>query len=148
MRVTIQTVAQPAQEQVVLQCMALSPDWQDIQAYCMAKGSTLAGYTADGGLRQIPYHEILYVEAVGERVFAYTAGSEYQLKRRLYELEELLAPHGFARCSKAFVINLLKVDSIRPALSGRYCARMQNGEDVIISRKYAGQVRQAIMEAL
>ncbi|MCI8449445.1 MAG: LytTR family transcriptional regulator [Eubacterium sp.] len=43
---------------------------------------------------------------------------------------------------------MLKVESIRPALNGRYLARMENGEEVIISRKYAKQVKKIIMEDL
>lgn len=41
-----------------------------------------------------------------------------------------------------------KVESIRPALNGRYIACMENEEEVIISRKYAKHVKKTIMEEL
>ena len=34
------------------------------------------------------------------------------------------------------LLNLLKVKSIKPALSGRYTALLKNGEEIVISRKY------------
>lgn len=62
------------------------------------------------------------MEAVGENVFAYTHTCVLKIKKRLYELEQELAPCHFIRCSKSFLICLLKVNSIRPALNGRYLA--------------------------
>lgn len=62
------------------------------------------------------------MEAVGENVFAYTHTSVLKIKKRLYELEQELAPCHFIRCSKSFLICLLKVNSIHPALNGRYLA--------------------------
>ncbi len=79
-------------------------------------------------------------------MYAYTQDGVYEVKKRLYELSEEYGSYHFVRCSKAFVIQLLKVESIRPAFNGRYCARMCNGEDVIISRKYARIVKSKIME--
>ena len=147
MRVSIRKVAVPQEEQVVLECMALTPDFADIQNYCLARGRSLSG-ESEGRQRPVYYDEIYYIEAVGEKVFACTANEEVEVKTRLYKLEEQLADFKFVRCSKAFLISLLKIESIRPALNGRYCARMKNGEDVIISRKYARAVRRSIKEAL
>lgn len=145
MRVTIRKVDSEAKEQVVLECVTLSEQFADIQNYCLSKDHFLIGY--DGNIqRQITYHEILYFEALEDKVFAYTRQGVYEMKRRLYELEDTLYPYHFVRCSKAFIIHLHQVDSIRPALNGRYYARMVNGEDVMISRKYARHVKRMIME--
>ena len=63
---------------------------------------------------------------------------------RLYELEEALSGNRFVRISKSVIVNLMKVESIRPALNGRYMCRLMNGEDVIISRKYVTEVKEKI----
>lgn len=145
MRVTIRKVESKDAEQVVLECVHMNSEFTDIRNYCLSKDNALIGYE-ENRAKQLHYHEILYLEALEDRVFAYTQSGVYEIKRRLYELEELLRPYHFVRCSKAFIIHLLKVDSIYPALNGRYCARMVNGEDVMISRKYARTVKQRIME--
>lgn len=148
MRVKIRTVTSKQDEQVVLECVSMTPEFEDIKNYCLAKGNYLIGFGEDAELKQINFDDIFYIEAIGKKVFAYTNDSFFEIRERLYELEEKLNPHKFVRCSKAFLISLLKVNSIRPALNGRYLACMENGEEVIISRKYAKIVRRTIMEEL
>ena len=52
------------------------------------------------------------------------------------------------RCSKSVVLNLMKLDSISPALNGRFFAHMKNGEKLMISRQYAGVLKQIVMEGI
>lgn len=148
MRVKIRIVTSKQDEQVVLECVSMTPEFEDIKNYCLAKGNYLIGFGEDAELKQINFDDIFYIEAVGKKVFAYTKDSFFEIRERLYEVEEKLNPHKFVRCSKAFLISLLKVDSIRPALNGRYCARMENGEDIIISRKYVQTVKKIILEEM
>ena len=39
---------------------------------------------------------------------------------------------------------LLLIRSMKPALNGRFCATLMNGEDVIISRKYVQEFKEKI----
>ena len=146
MKVAIRTVLSKQEEQVILECMEMTPEFEDIKNYCLAKGNHLTGYTDTSSQQQVCISDVLYVEAVGENVFAYTQDKVFELKKRLYELEEELAPYKFVRCSKSLLICLLKINSVRPALNGRYLACMENGEEIIISRKYANPVKKRIME--
>ncbi len=88
---------------------------------------------------------VYYFEAVDELVFAYTKGSAYELRIPLYALENAYADKLFIRCSKSFVINLIKLESISPALNGRFTAHMKNGEKIIISRLYVPEMKRAVM---
>lgn len=146
MNVKIRTVSSKEEEQVVLECVEMTSEFEDIKNYCLAKGTFLTGYTDISAQQQVKISDILYIEAVGENVFAYTKANVFEIKKRLYELENELLNYKFVRCSKSFLICLLKVDAIRPALNGRYLACMENGEQVIISRKYAKNVRETILE--
>ncbi len=146
MKIKINTVSTKEEEQVIIECMEMTPEFEDIKNYCLAKGTFLIGYDNKSLQQQISIADILYIEAVGENVFAYTEKSGFELKKRLYELENELVAYKFIRCSKSFLICLLKVTAIRPALNGRYLACMENGEQVIISRKYAKSVKKTILE--
>lgn len=148
MKVKINNVLSKEDEQVVIECVEMTPEFEDIRNYCLAKGNFLVGYTNISSQQQIRIEDILYIEAVGENVFAYTESNVYEIKKRLYELENELKEYKFIRCSKSFLICLLKINSIRPALNGRYLACMENDEEVVISRKYAKIVRKTIMEEL
>ena len=39
------------------------------------------------------------------------------------------------------VVNLMRVSYLRPGLNGRLSARLTNGEDIIISRKYVNALK-------
>lgn len=146
MKVKINTVLSKDEEQVVIECVEMTSEFEDIKNYCLSKGTFLIGYTDVSLQQQVKIADILYIEAVGENVFAYTKTNVFEVKKRLYELENELSNYKFIRCSKSVLICLLKVDAIRPALNGRYLACMENGEQVIISRKYAKSVRETILE--
>ena len=146
MRVSIRRILHKQEEQVVLECVEMTKEFEDIREYALMKGNVLTGYLKDAAY-QIQLEDILYFEAVGADVFAYTDKEVYLIKSRLYELEMLYTEEKFMRCSKSVLVNMLKIESFRPALNSRYLIRMKNGEDVIVSRMYAKQVKDRIREA-
>ena len=143
MRVSIKNISDRADAQVVIECVEITKDIKDIQAYVMTKGTTLTG-ERDGRTYKFELENVYYFEAVDERVFAYTNDKVYEMKIRLYELESAYAANYFIRCSKSFIINLMKLDSISPALNGRFTAHMKNNEKIIVSRQYVPAMKKAV----
>ncbi len=131
-------------EQVTVHCHEVNEDVKSIVRFVKSTGVTLAGYIEERVI-QIALQDILYVEAVENRVFAYTAKKAYELKCKLYEFEMAHEDRKFFRCSKSFVINLMKVDHVRPILNGRFSATMFGGEEVIISRQYVPELKKRLL---
>ena len=144
MRVHIKQIENKANECLIIECVEVTPDIQSIRSYALAKGLVLTG-SADERLYQFNLSAVYSFEAVDERVFAYTKDRSFELKIRLYELEKAYEDKHFIRCSKSFIINLMKLESISPALNGRFTAHMKNGEDIIISRQYVPQIKRAVL---
>ncbi len=92
----------------------------------------------------IPIVDIFYVESVDDRTFIYLSGDCYETAHKLYELEEILNERRFIRISKSVIVNLLKIECVKPALNGRYLCHLKNGEDVIISRKYVHEFKEKL----
>lgn len=145
MQVLIRKIQNREDERVVIECVEMTKDFKDIKDYVLMKGNILTGYIQDASY-QINLSDILYFEAVGEQVFAYTADELYQIKLRLYEVETQYQKYKFVRCSKSIIVNLTKIESFRPALDSRLFAKMKNGEDVVVSRMYAKEIKKRIME--
>lgn len=145
MRVSIRNIIRHEDEQVVLECVKMTRDFEDIREYALMKGNILVGYIHDAAY-QLDLSDILYFEAVGDQVFAYTTEEIYSVKKRLYELETIYQDRKFIRCSKSILVNLMKIESFRPALNSRFFARMKNGEDVLVSRMYAKELKKKLME--
>ena len=100
--------------------------------------------SADGGTHVVNAEDILYVESVDKRTFFYTEGAVFETALRLYEMEERLEGCDFLRVAKGCVVNFRRIASLRPEMNGRLVATMDNGEQVVISRQYAPDVRRKL----
>lgn len=132
---------------VILEYVEWTAEFDKLCDYIEGRKRQIVGYGQNKEVYQIKLDSILYFEAVGELVFAYTKTQVYEIKMRLYQVEELAKPNNFLRASKSFLINLRKIRKVRPALNGRFVATMDNDEEVLISRQYAKEVSSAIKAA-
>jgi DNA-binding LytR/AlgR family response regulator len=87
--------------------------------------------------------DIRFLAARGHRVLVRTFDGEHRVRQSLAELEELLAPHGFLRVHRAFLVNLDHVQEVHPFFAGAYLLRVddRDGSEVPVSRALAGRVR-------
>ena len=93
----------------------------------------------------VDFQAILWIEAIDKKVYMQTvAGERLLLRESLKELEPRLAPHGFARSHKAYLVNLNHVAEIVPWFSGGYLLRMADGaaSELPLSRRYAAALKQ------
>lgn len=140
MKVTIERIQPQEKEQVLILCHEITGEIREIETFIKSRGENLEAFD-DGYSYLIPLSDICYVESVDNHVFAYSRDKVYELKQKLYEFEEAHGRKQFFRCSKAVIINLMKISSLKPALNGRFAATLHNGEVVIISRKYVSQLK-------
>lgn len=91
---------------------------------------------------------VLYIESVDGKSFAYTDCDVIKLEYTLMQLEQMIQEISFFRCSKSMIINIDKVKSLRSLASNRIDATMCNGEHVMISRTYASDFRKRLREGI
>lgn len=144
MKVYVNQISEDKEERAIIQCYEVNDDVKSIVSFIKLTGDTLAGYI-DERASQILLQNIFFVEAVDNKVFAYTEKKVYELKCKLYEFAMMYENRRFFRCSKSFVINLMKIDSVHPILNGRLSAKLFNGEDVIISRQYVPELKKRLL---
>lgn len=144
MKVSVTQVDRDKDEQVIIQCYEINDSVKNIVSYIKSTHTKLTGYTEERA-SQISLHDIYFIEAVDNKVFAYSEKKVYELKMKLYEFVQLYENKRFFRCSKSFVVNLMKIDNVRPALNGRFLASLFNGEEVIISRQYVSELKKRLL---
>lgn len=98
----------------------------------------------NGDIHLIDPSEVYYFEYVDQKVFVYGKTKVYEIKSKLYELEEQLPKRDFIRVSKSCILNLNKIGSLAPSLGGRFEARLKNGEKVIVSRQYVNSLKEVL----
>ena len=145
MQVSIRRIPDKEKEQVIIECVDVTPEVRDIYSYVQNKGTEICGIIDGEYQKKFRLQEVYYFEALDEKVFGYTKDSVFELKMRLYEVEKEYESRHFVRCSKSVVLNLMLLDGISPALNGRFFAHMKNGEKLMISRQYASHVRKVVM---
>lgn len=85
--------------------------------------------------------QILYFESVERNTFVYTKEDTYIIDLRLYELEQQLIDQGFIRISKTCILNLKKIQSLKADINRKIRVTLINGEQIIVSRNYANELR-------
>ena len=143
MRIIIEP-PQPNDEDVVIVRCA-SPDQRLISMLLTFQNAKteLTGYLDDRIVR-LNYQDVFYFEANENRVFAYCSSEVYEVRYKLYELENLFAPWDFVRCSKSLIVNMEKIESLSPLFSGQLEAHLNNGERIVISRQYVHSLKEKL----
>ena len=143
MEIKVFKVGKEKPEEVEIRCHELTEEIREIVAFVKTRQGQLTG-TQEGKQYEIAVTDLAYVEAVDNKVFLYTQKQVYETRQKLYELEELLREKYFLRVSKSLLLNLMKVQSIKPAMNGRMMAVLKGGEEIIITRKYVADLKKAL----
>ena len=134
MKVTIEECRE-GEEEVIIRCHAIDARISRLLEALQPEPEKLAVFHGEQ-MRQVQLQEVCYFEAVDNRVFAYLDRDVFEVRAKLYELEQRYAGMEFFRISKSVLVNLEKVDHFSPLFQGRLNACMTNGEHLVISRQY------------
>ena len=99
-------------------------------------------------LKKINVSDIYYIESVDKKTFIYCEKENYQIKYRLYQLSEKLADHDFVQISKYCILNINKLDTIKPLFNRRMETILTNGIRLFVNRNYFDSVKQKLQEGL
>ena len=78
------------------------------------------------------------------KVFAKTEYDLYQLRLRLYELEERLDDTLFVRISNSEIVNLKKVKNLDLSFVGTICMELSNGDVSYVSIRYVSKIKRLL----
>ena len=135
MKISIEKVDMEMEEELLIRCHQIDDQILSYVKYFESQTSDLIGYDKDT-IYRLKFEDVYYFEAVDNKVFIYCKDRVYESKQKLYELENLCDSNKFFRASKSFILNISKIDYVKPSLSGRFIATLDNKETVIVSRQY------------
>ena len=143
MKLETRKIPENEPEMVEIRYHWITEEIQEIISFIKSRQGQLNA-VRDGKRFEVPVVDLFYAESVDDRLFLYTASDSYEIRMKLYELEDLLKNKSFLRVSKGMIVNLMKITSVRPALNGRFSAVLKNGEEIIISRKYVPSLKSVL----
>ena len=99
---------------------------------------------SDEGSVSISVPDLLYLESVDDKVFAYTGNKVLRIDGSLNSFMSDFDDGSLFRCSKSMVINVNRVKTLKSLSSNRIDAEVEGGEHIIISRRYASEFRRLL----
>ena len=145
MKITLNQDASIRETEVIINCPQVDEDILRLVAMLRVYQKKLVGIL-DGERRLLDVKDILYIDTADKKTFLYTEKAVLESALRLYELEDALRELDFLRAGRSMIVNFRRVQSIRPELGGRLLVTMDNGEQVYVSRQYAGEMKEKLRE--
>jgi len=139
MKITLEQITE-GKEEVVIKYSQMTGQIEDIVRYIERQGEKLVGMK-DGQQFVIRPHSVVYLESVDGITYLYTENEVYKTGLTLMGAEAAYVEEGYFRCSKSMVINLYRIEKLKSMPGNRIDATMDNGEHVVISRRYAKELR-------
>lgn len=131
------------EDELILKYRNITPEVERILNFMNGEQQKLIGWK-DKTLHVLELSQILYIESVDGRTYAYTEEDVLRIDYTLNRLEQLLCDINFFRCSKSMIINIDRVERLRSLPSNRIDATICNGEHIMISRTYASDFRKRL----
>ncbi len=142
MKLTMKQIAK-GEDEVIIRYQKMNHEIQSIALIIQNFGEKMEG-VADGRQHFFLPEQILYFESVEGDTYAYLKDMVCRVNESLEHLARCYSEKGMFRCSKSMVINIYRISYLKSEPGSRIRATMENGEQVMISRKYAGILRQIL----
>lgn len=85
--------------------------------------------------------DIISIYSENQKIFARCTNGIYNLKNRLYELENEPPSSSFIRISNSEIVNFSKVLSLDTNITGTIVLKFINGEKTYVSRRYIEKIK-------
>ena len=123
------------EEQVVVTAKAPSPLTEELERLVSTQAADrIPAYTEDE-MMLLEFSQIECITVLSGKTYAIdTAGKQYRLKLRLYELEAILPPY-FIRINKSALANEKRLERFRASFSGCVDAVFRCGWKEYVSRR-------------
>ncbi len=143
MRIIIENPSDDSEDEIIIRCRELDDELLAL-IYKLKQGRNhITGYS-NKTMKQLSPRDIYYFESVDNKVFAYCENEVFEVREKLYEIENNYSGSDLQRISKSVIVNISLIEKISPMLGSRLEATMKNGEKVIISRQYVPELKKKL----
>lgn len=95
----------------------------------------------EGKLYVLNPDDIFLFYGENKKIIAQTENSTFEVKEKLYELEEEFQGTSFIRISKSVIANVDKVKNFEMFFNGNMCVNFNNGKQEYVSRRYMSKIK-------
>lgn len=143
MKISINIDTSMQDTEIQISCNQLTPEIEKILATLRILNQQLM-VTKNEETHLLDVSKIIYIEVVNRKTFVYTKEEYYESKLKLYEMEERLIACGFVRISKSNLVQLRMIKSLKNDLDRKIRLTLENGEQIMVSRQYAEELKRRL----
>ena len=126
------------EDTIIVRCASLNESILKLLQQLKA-GDELITCTQNGTIARIRPDDVYYFESVDNKTFLYTEKEVYEIRQKLYEIEDSYAGLDFFGRSNR-LLNLSKIRFLSPVLGSRL-RHPGNDENIMISRQYVAALK-------
>ena len=87
---------------------------------------------------------IVRIYSENKKVYVRTAEEYYEVKDRLYVLEEQLYNQKFVRISNSELVNVQQIEKLDMSYAGTIQMKMRNGDVTYVSRRFVRKIKEVL----
>lgn len=144
MHVEIRIDESCTEPKIIIEAPSMSNEISELVRRLSDSPARLIAGVQDRQAQVLEPKDIIRVYAGAGKVRAVTDGGEYDVRLRLYEIEERLDSKDFVRISHSEIVNLKHVSCFDLSLSGTICVRLSNGDVTYVSRRYVRKLKERL----
>ena len=91
--------------------------------------------------RSVTSYEIVRIYSESKKVYVRTKEDTFEVRDRLYVLEETLGDRGFVRISNSEIVNISQIGKLDMSYTGTIKMFMKNGDETFVSRRYVSRIK-------
>lgn len=89
--------------------------------------------------------QIVRIYSENKKVYIRTKDDCYEVKERLYALEEQLKDRDFVRISNSEIVNIVQIEKLDMSHAGTIKMYMKNKDETYVSRRYVSKIKEALL---
>lgn len=123
-----------------------SSEWPDDLVELQPLDKTAAGPASALAVRKgreivrVPLADIDWIDAAGDYMCVHASGETHILRGTMKSLEDALDPAVFQRVHRSTIVNLSRIERLRPHINGEYFLILSGGHEIKLSRTFRDRV--------
>ena len=89
--------------------------------------------------------QIIRIYSENKKVYVRTRDDHYEVKERLYTLEEQLKDRGFVRISNSEIVNIEQIEKLDMSHVGTIKMFLKNQDETYVSRRYVSKIKEVLL---
>lgn len=89
--------------------------------------------------------QIIRIYSQNKKVYVRTKDDCYEVKERLYTLEEQLKDRDFVRISNSEIVNIEQIEKLDMSHVGTIKMYMKNQDETYVSRRYVSKIKEVLL---